>query len=152
MTILTHTLVTTVGVRYLHLSGNEALLAYIFGVVIDLDHFIKIPLYLKKHNFKIRDILQKPFPKEKQYNWRTSLQEPVALLWIIPLSIFLKTPVPVIFFALHLLLDYLMSYQKLPFYPFSGFKIKGFFIGIPDKLKEVFILLASSLCIIYSLL
>ena len=152
MTIITHILVTTVGVRFLHLTGSEAVLAYIFGVVIDLDHFIKLPLYFKKHNFKIRDILQKPFPKEKHYNWRTSLQEPVALLWIIPLSIFLKTPAPVIFFAGHLILDYLMSYQKLPFYPFSDFRTKGFFIGIPDMIKEVFIIIASSICIIFSLL
>ena len=147
MTIITHTLVTTVGVRFLHLTGGEVVLAYIFGVVIDLDHFIKLPLYLKGHNFKIRDILQKPFPKEKQYNWRTSLQEPVALLWIIPLSIFLKTPVPVIFFIGHLILDYLMSYQKLPFYPFSDFTTRGFFTAIPDKVKELFIVVAS-LCII----
>src|SRR2546425_12101597 len=35
----------------------------------------------------------------------SSLQEPVALLWIVPLCVFLGTVVPIVFFAIHVAMD-----------------------------------------------
>lgn len=126
MTFISHTLVTTAGVQIMHLQGYELYLAYIFGVLIDFDHIFKAHLYFSKNKFK----------KEKHYHWRTSLQEPVALLWIVPLSIFINSAVPIIFFISHLLLDYFVSYNKFPFYPFSNYSTKGLFIGVSDTIKE----------------
>jgi len=115
MTVFTHTLVTLFFVRLFNLSGREEVLAWLFGVAIDLDHLIRLPLYLKLHKFKII----------KNFPWRTPLQEPISLLWITPLSIYLQSWVPVVFFLFHLALDYSMNYTKRPFYPFSNFEIKG---------------------------
>src|SRR2546427_685472 len=101
MTILPHLLLTTVGVQALGLEGRDIALAYGFGYGIDLvDHPIKLALYLRKNGRK----------NEKNYHWRTPLQEPVALCWIVPLSLYLGTAVPVLFFASHFLLDYLVGY------------------------------------------
>ncbi len=128
MTILPHLLLTTVGVQALGLEGKDIVLAYAFGYGVDLvDHPIKLPLYLKKNGKK----------NEKNYHWRTPLQEPIALLWIIPLSLYLRTYVPALFFTSHVLLDYMVSYEKRPFYPFSTTSTEGMLSGVPDTIKEV---------------
>jgi len=127
MTIIPHLLLTTVGVQLLGLEGKDVVLAYTFGYGIDLiDHPIKAPLYFRKNGTK----------NEKHYHWRTPLQEPVALLWIIPLSIYLGTAVPAIFFVSHFLLDYLVSYDKRPFFPFSMYTTRGILPSVGDSLKE----------------
>ncbi len=127
MTIIPHLLLTTLGVQLLGLEGKDVILAYTFGYGIDLiDHPIKLPLYLKKNGTK----------NEKHYHWRTPLQEPVALLWIVPLSVYLGTPVPALFFVSHFLLDYLVSYDKKPFFPFGEYTTKGILSRTPDALKE----------------
>ncbi len=127
MTIIPHLLMTTLGVQLLGLEGKDIVLAYAFGYGIDLvDHPIKLPLYLKKNGTK----------NEKHYHWRTPLQEPVALLWIIPLSFYLRTYVPAVFFVSHFFLDYLVSYDKRPFYPFSTYATRGILPNVSDSLKE----------------
>ncbi len=136
MTIIPHLLVTSLGVQALGLEGRDIVLAYSFGYGIDLlDHPIKLPLYLAKNGRA----------NEKHYHWRTPLQEPIALLWIAPLSVYLGSYVPVLFFISHVLLDYMVSYEKRPWYPFSSFTTEGFFQGVPDARKEIWL---SILCVL----
>ena len=166
MSILPHLLITTAGIHALGIEGNDILLAYVFGTGLDLDHLIKIPLYGRK--FKNKDysisegkprLIQKVEMKEhkyevlgigikRYYSWRTPLQGPVALLWIIPLSFFVGSAIPVVFFLLHLFLDYLADYPKSPFFPFSLRSITGPLTGIRIGLKETAVNLIS-LCIIF---
>ena len=128
MTILPQLLLTTVGVQALGLEGKDIVLAYTFGYGIDLvDHPIKLPLYLKKNGKK----------NEKHYHWRTPFQDPVALMWIIPLSVYLGTYVPALFFISHFALDYMVSYEKRPFYPFSTYSTEGILTGYSDTIKEI---------------
>ena len=134
MTIVTHVLATTLGVRVLKLTGSDAALAYVFGVGVDIDHVIKAPFYWRAG-----------LRKERGYYWRTSLQEPVALLWIIPLCFFLGTWVPALFFATHLAMDYSVGYEKMPWYPYSPLVTQGFLVGVSDKAKEA-ILIVVLLC------
>lgn len=134
MTIVTHALATTLGVRLLKLTGSDAVLAYVFGVGVDLDHVIKAPFYFKAG-----------YKRERGYYWRTSLQEPVALLWILPLCFFLGTWVPAIFFVIHLAMDYSVGYEKMPWYPYSPLVTQGFLVGVSDKAKEA-ILIVVLLC------
>src|SRR5216110_354304 len=125
MTIVTHALATTLGVRVLKLTGSDAVLAYVFGVGVDIDHAIKLPFFWKAG-----------LRKERGYYWRTSLQEPVALLWIVPLCVFLGSVVPIVFFAIHVAMDYCVSFEKMPFYPYSPLVTRGWLASIPDKVKE----------------
>ena len=134
MTIVTHALATTLGVRVLKLTGSDAVLAYVFGVGVDIDHAIKLPFYWRAG-----------LRKERGYYWRTSLQEPVALLWIVPLCLFLGTWVPVLFFLIHLAMDYGVGYEKMPWYPYSPLVTQGFLVGVSDKAKEA-ILIVILLC------
>ena len=133
MTIVTHILATTLGVQALGLDRRDTALAYAFGVAVDVDHAVKAPFYLRAVG--LRD--------KRGYYWRTSLQEPVALLWMVPLCWFLGTLVPVVFFAIHMALDYSVRYEKMPWYPYSTRVTRGWLIEIPDKVKEavVFIVL-----------
>jgi hypothetical protein len=134
MTIVTHALATTLGVRLLKLTGSDAVLAYVFGVGVDIDHAIKAPFFWKAG-----------LRRERGYYWRTSLQEPVALLWIVPLCFFLGTWVPVLFFLIHLAMDYSVGYEKMPWYPYTPLVTQGFLVGVSDKMKEA-ILIVILLC------
>jgi len=126
VTIVTHILATTLGVQALGLHGRDAGLAYVFGVAVDVDHAVKAPFYLRAVG--LRD--------KRGYYWRSSLQEPVALLWIVPLCLFLGTVVPIVFFAMHVAMDYSVRFEKMPFYPYSAWVTRGWLGGIPDKVKE----------------
>ena len=126
MTIVTHFLATTLGVQALGLEGRDKVLAYAFGMGVDIDHAVKAPFYLRAVG--LRD--------KRGYYWRSSLQEPVALLWIVPLSLFLGTIVPILFFAIHVAMDYSVRFEKMPFYPYSAWVTRGWWVGVPDKVKE----------------
>jgi membrane-bound metal-dependent hydrolase YbcI (DUF457 family) len=114
MNVITHLLVSLFLIELTGITGLDILWAITFGVLVDLDHVIKIPLYLKENRFKI----------VRLWDWRTPFQEPISYLWIVPLSLYFQTWVPVLFFTVHLCLDYMMSYKKKPFYPFSEFTLK----------------------------
>jgi hypothetical protein len=60
----------------------------------------------------------------------------VAFLWIAPLSLWLGTAVPLLFFAIHLLMDYSVRFEKMPFYPYSGWVTRGWLVNVPDNVKE----------------
>jgi hypothetical protein len=135
VTIVTHVLATTLGVKLFHLHGRNVVLAYLFGVAVDIDHLIKLPYFLRTVGLR----------NQKGYYWRSSLQEPVALLWIIPLSILLGTAVPVAFFIVHLAMDYAVRYEKMPWYPYSPLVTRGWLTRIPDAVKEG-VLLAVLIC------
>ena len=140
MTILTHLVVTALAAQALHLEGRDLLLAYAFGVAPDLDHLLKVPLYLRSIGWQRRP----------GYHWRTSFQEPVALLWIVPLSMLLATAVPVVFFALHVAMDYAVGHEKLPLYPYSRYVTRGWLPRIPDRVKEGALLLCTILLLVWS--
>ena len=129
-------LVTTAGVKLLHLAGVDIVLAYGFGCAVDIDHLIKAPFYYKAIGLK----------DKRGYYWRSSLQEPVALLWIVPLCMVLGTWVPAGFFAAHLALDYSVRYEKMPFYPYSKWVTRGWLTGLSDKVKEAAVF-AVALCL-----
>ncbi len=126
VTIVTHFLATTLGVQAMGLEGRDRVLAYAFGMGVDVDHAVKAPFYLKAVG--LRD--------KRGYYWRSSLQEPVALLWIVPLCVFLGSVVPIVFFAIHVAMDYSVRFEKMPFYPYSALVTRGWLSGIPDKAKE----------------
>ena len=136
MTIVTHFLATTLGAQVMGLEGRERALAYAFGMGVDIDHAIKAPFYLRAVGLK----------DKRGYYWRSSLQEPVALLWIVPLCVFLGTLLPILFFSIHVAMDYSVRFEKMPFYPYSPWVTRGWLTSIPDKVKEgiVFVLLLAA--------
>jgi hypothetical protein len=141
MTIITHIMATAIGVQALNLRGRDTVLAFLFGVAVDIDHVIKAPFYLRYAGLT----------NQKDYYWRSSLQEPVAFLWIAPLCLFLGTIVPALFFAIHLAMDYSVGYEKMPFYPYSRHISRGWFTRYPDRTKELILLAGLACCQAYLL-
>ena len=141
MKLPTHVLATTLGVKAMGLHGGDVALAFAFGCGVDIDHLLKAPFYLKSVGLK----------DTRGYYWRSSLQEPVALLWIVPLSIFLGTVIPVVFFAIHVAMDYSVRFEKMPFYPYSPYVTRGWLLGLSDNLKEavLFVLLACTTSLLF---
>jgi hypothetical protein len=137
----THVLATTLGVKAMGLHGGDVALAFAFGCGIDIDHLLKLPFYLKTVGLKDR----------RGYYWRSSLQEPVALLWIVPLSIFLGTIIPIVFFVIHIAMDYSVRFEKMPFYPYSPYVTRGWLLGLSDNVKEgvLFVLLACTTSLLF---
>jgi membrane-bound metal-dependent hydrolase YbcI (DUF457 family) len=43
----------------------------------------------------------------------------------------------VVFFIPHLFLDYLVSYEKRPLFPFNSVTTRGFLPNVSDGLKEI---------------
>ena len=107
-------------------------LAYAFGVGVDIDHAFKAPFYLKAVGRKRR----------LGYYWRSSLQEPVALLWVVPLSWLMGTIVPLLFLTVHIAMDYSVSFEKMPFYPYSSWVTRGWLVNVPDNVKEAVLFVA----------
>src|SRR5258708_28753800 len=73
----THALATTLGVKAMGLHGGDVVLAFAFGIGIDIDHLLKLPFYLKSVGFKDR----------RGHYWRASVFETRALPSICPLGI-----------------------------------------------------------------
>lgn len=132
MNIIAHLLVTLLFAKVTNLSGIEVFWALMFGVLIDLDHVIKLPLYIKQNGLKV----------VRYWNWRTGFQEPVSYTWIVPLCFYFQTWIPVFFFTIHIIMDYLMSYEKQPFYPFSDFTIKERKMKLDDSLGILTVVIA----------
>jgi len=44
--------------------------------------------------------------------------------------------VPIIFFVIHVAMDYSVRFEKMPFYPYSPWVTRGWLTRIPDKIKE----------------
>jgi hypothetical protein len=116
-------------------------LAYAFGMGVDIDHVVKAPFYLRAVG--LRD--------KRGYYWRSSLQEPVALLWIVPLCVFLGSVVPLLFFTIHVAMDYSVRFEKMPLYPYSTWVTRGWLVAMPDRVKEgtLFVLLLAGFAALY---
>lgn len=116
MNIIAHIFLTLILVDIMNLTGLNLGLAFLFGVLVDIDHLFKIPSYLKKYGFKF----------VKGHHFRTFIQEPIILIVLIPLCFIFKNYVPILFFVAHLVLDYVMEYEKKPFGFLSEYTVRGF--------------------------
>jgi hypothetical protein len=118
MIVSTHA-VATIAVG--KLLGIETLrdwfLAFLFGFLIDLDH---LKIFRSKHinNGDWKKFFNGELP------CHSFLHEPVSIFFIVPLSFYLQTPVPMAAWSVHIFLDYLVDGAKRPFWPISNFTLK----------------------------
>lgn len=111
MWFIVHLIFTYALIRLFNITSRyEMVLALIFGVLIDLDHLIKLPKYIKENGWHV----------VKHWHFRTGLQEPISYIWVLPLCLILDSWVPFVAFTGHLILDYVMSYEKTPLWPITN--------------------------------
>jgi membrane-bound metal-dependent hydrolase YbcI (DUF457 family) len=152
MIFFTHLLLVLVLIKFLALAKTEIVYALAFGVFIDFDHVFKLPMYVKyfvknKKNVTFKDFWNSP-SDAVTVNTRSFVQEPVFLLFVIPFSVLVKSFIPLLFFGLHVFLDYLTFAAKKPFYPFSNYSCRGF-VRTSRVYVEGVILLASTFLLVF---
>jgi hypothetical protein len=141
MNFLIHLIYTLIFSELLNLNFYNFILALIFGLLIDLDHiFLYIPTLIKTKKIIPIGVYLKTF-----------IQEPVFYPIVICISLILKTLTPLIFFTLHLILDYIFSSKNRPFFPFSKLEINGPF-NLKTKFYWIFTLFSIILFCIYFLI
>lgn len=117
MNIFSHALASFVLAKLIGLDNTMTVIAIMFGVLPDIDHIFRVGEYYHENHLHL----------VKEWPWRTAFQELIGLVWVVPIAFLMGSTVPVIFFLLHLAMDYTMTYAKQPFSPFSNFTIHGFF-------------------------
>jgi hypothetical protein len=134
MHILVHLIWTLVPSLLMNLDPFNFFLALVFGVLIDLDHIIPLIPYAIKN---------KTLFYTNKYI-KTPVQEIIFSPVIILICVFAKTWVPLVFFLIHIILDYLFASINRPFSPFSKFEIKA-----PFNLRTPFYWIFTAFSIIF---
>jgi len=114
MLMFSHLAINLILIKILNLAGSDIILALIFGNLVDLDHLFHLKLILKDWRYLYND----------KKMLRTFIQEPISLIWILPLCLLLRNFIPLIFWSVHVLMDYLVVIKKKPFWPISNTVVK----------------------------
>lgn len=119
MVLQSHFIATTITAMLMKLEGRDLILAYTFGNLLDLDHLL-FPSFIKSVvKGKINEAAKDDSGKH------TIIHEPIFLIVTLVFSILLKTPVPSIFWLIHILLDHIViKAMKRPFSPFNNHKYR----------------------------
>ena len=94
-------------VQVLVLDRNDAFVALLFGVFIDLDHLFGLKEYTANNGFGALfnfDHLLHPGG-----HWKSMLHSPIAVAVVGPLSVASRLAVPLIFWGLHITMDYVQE-------------------------------------------
>lgn len=117
MTFFSHILATFLLGKILKLKTRKQwFLAFLFGVGID---FLDLPHIIVATKGFFQG--ETGFGHGGQHYYRSFIQEPISLLWVIPLSFWFKSAIPVKFFILQFLMDFVCQFEKRPFWPISDF-------------------------------
>jgi len=111
-----HILVVVILIKLLHLDRNEAFVAILFGVLLDLDHLMGIPAYIGEYGwvavFNIDSLLH------NDVQWKSSMHGTEAFLVVSAISLLLRMYIPLLFWALHVLMDWIqVSYWNIVAWP-----------------------------------
>ena len=107
MLALTHLIVTLLFIQIFLLDRNDAFVALVFGVFIDLDHVMGLQDYTEANGIKAvfdLDHLMNPGG-----HWKSILHNPIALAIVGPLTYASRLAIPLIFWGLHITMDYVQE-------------------------------------------
>ena len=103
MLAITHLIVSLLLIQIFVLDRNDAFVALVFGVLIDLDHLIGLKDYAKANG------IMAVFDFDNLLNpgghWKSVLHNPMALAIVGPLSFASRLAIPLIFWGVHVGMD-----------------------------------------------
>ena len=103
MIALTHLVVCLLLIELMHLDRNDAFVALVFGVFIDLDHLFGLRDYVQANGvmavFDMDDIVN------PGGHWKSLMHSPIAVMVVGPVSIASRLAVPLLFWGIHVLMD-----------------------------------------------
>src|SRR5512136_1988632 len=103
MLSITHIIVSLLLIQVLSLDRNDAFVALLFGVFIDLDHLFGLKEYAQANG--IASLLNMHTIVDPGGHWKSMMHNPVAIAVVGPLSIVSRLAIPLIFWGVHLAMD-----------------------------------------------
>jgi hypothetical protein len=107
MIALTHLVVSLLLIQLLSLDRNDAFVALMFGVLIDLDHLMGLGDYVKANGisaiFDFHDLMN------PGGHWKSLFHNPVAIAVVGPLSVTSRLAVPLLFWGVHMTMDFVQE-------------------------------------------
>lgn len=91
-------------IYFLNLDRNDAFVALLFGVFIDVDHLFGLEGYVKANG--IVGLVDFDGLMNADGHWKSLLHNPVAVMVVGPLSVASRLAVPLLFWAVHVGMDY----------------------------------------------
>jgi hypothetical protein len=126
MISVTHLVITLLLIELMHLDRNDAFVALVFGVFIDLDHLFGLRDYVEVNGMKaVFDFQSLVNPGG---HWKSLMHTPIAVMVVGPVSIASRLAIPFLFWGVHLLMDIVQEQ----------------FLGVLSYHESVFLLLASA--------
>lgn len=92
--------------RWRAFTPRDWALALGFSVVIDLDHLLQFPAYLATHGTAG---LTPSTMLKWGHAWQGLMHTPWALALVLPFAIYYRSVVPVLFWGLHMVQDYVIA-------------------------------------------
>jgi len=105
MLITTHIAVTIFFCLLLNLDQREWFMAFVFGVMLDIDHLFGLEGYVSRNGWGA--VLHQSWDDGSGMPWKSLLQRPVGAFVVMPLSTGWRYLIPLPFWAMHVGLDYL---------------------------------------------
>ena len=104
MLSITHLVVSLFLIQLMNLDRNDAFVALVFGVFIDVDHLFGLKEYAETRGFSALfdvDSLMNPGGQ-----WKSLFHSPIAVGMVVPMSVGSRLAVPLLFWGAHLAMDF----------------------------------------------
>jgi len=103
MLSITHIVVSLLLIQVLMLDRNDAFVALLFGVFIDLDHLFGLKDYTQANG--LRSLFDFDHLVNPGGHWKSLLHSPIAVAVVAPLSVASRLAVPLVFWGAHVCMD-----------------------------------------------
>jgi hypothetical protein len=104
MLSVTHLVVSLLLIQLMNLDRNDAFIALVFGVFIDLDHLFGLKQYTEARG--IAALLDFDSLMNPGGQWKSLFHNPMAIGVIAPLSVGSRLGIPILFWGVHLIMDF----------------------------------------------
>jgi len=107
MLAVTHLIVSLLLIYLLTLDRNDAFIALLFGVFIDLDHLFGLKEYAEARGIEaLFDVEALSNPGGQ---WKSMMHSPIAVMVVGPVATASRLAIPLIFWGMHVLMDYVQD-------------------------------------------
>ncbi len=107
MLLTTHIAVTILFCILLNFDQREWFMAFVFGVMLDIDHLFGLEGYVSRNGWGA--VMNQSWDDGSGMPWKSLLQRPVGAFVVLPLSAGWRYLLPFTFWGMHVGLDYLQN-------------------------------------------
>jgi hypothetical protein len=107
-------------------SRRDWALAVGFGVAMDLDHLLQVPAYVATHRAAALDV---GAAVRWGHEWQGFMHTPWALALVLPATLLWRSWIPLAFWALHLVLDFVVATRLVVFGSWQEYAVDAALVG-----------------------